>query len=170
MPAMSGSTLPDDAHPIIQAAWRYWHDRHPAPESLPGRQHIDPLGMPQLLPYIWLLEVHPGADKAALPRLRYRLLGSHVDLGFGGPKTGLWMEEVEPRFFEDARLNERYLACIRTGKPDYRRGAVHFAVNGGASSVERLLMPLASDGKQVDMLFGCSIFFAADGRELRAVL
>lgn len=166
---MTQSALPPGSHPAVCAALDYWRDRAPGPGLLPGRQHIDPQDIPRLLPYIWLLEVHPQAGAATMPRLRYRLLGSHVDLGFGASRTGRWMEEIEPRFFIDARLNERYLAVIREGRPDHRRGAVHFAVNGGATTVERVIMPLAADGHRIDMLFGCSVFFGTDGNELRPV-
>lgn len=45
-------TLPDDAHAVIRQGLTYWRAAAPGPGLLPGRQHIDPLGMPSLLPYL----------------------------------------------------------------------------------------------------------------------
>ena len=163
-------SLPPSAHPVIREAHVYWLSVWPAPDSLPGRQHIDPLSIPRLLPYLWLLEVHDPPAGESMPRLRYRLLGSHVDLGFGTSKTGRWMHEVEPDFASDPRLHGGYLAVIREARPNFRKGRPHFSINRGASLVERIFMPLASDGRRVDMIFGCTIFFDAGGSELRSSL
>lgn len=160
-------SLPHDAHPVIRETYLYWHAARPAPDLLPGRRNIDPLNIPRLLPYIWLLEVHEPAGKERMPRLRYRLLGSHVDLGFGSSKTGLWMHEVEPDFAADPRLHGAYLAVIAEMRPNYRKGRPHFSINRGASAVERIFLPLAGDGRNVDMIFGCTIFFDSNGAELR---
>jgi hypothetical protein len=86
--------LPADAHPVMQQGLDYWRKARPAPDQLPGRQHIDPLGMPALLPYAWLVEVHPPEPGMAIPRFRFRLVGSHVDLGFRGPMTGRWLHDM----------------------------------------------------------------------------
>jgi len=57
-------TMPDGTsidrqalHPKIARAFAYWRSIHPAPGVLPGRQHLDPMAIPDVLPGVWLLDV-----------------------------------------------------------------------------------------------------------------
>lgn len=162
--------LPAEAHPVMHTGLDYWRSLWPAPQSLPGRQHVDPLGMPRLLPYTWLLEIHDTEPDAAIPRFRFRLLGSHVDLGFGTPKTGRWLHEIEPSFNSDADMQAPYIACAREAKPAHRRGRPRFRFAKTAPEVERMLLPLASDGSRVDMVLGFTVFYDNSGRPLQTTL
>src|SRR3546814_5225682 len=78
---MSRFALPETAHPVMQAGLAYWQAAAPEPDLLPGRQHIDPAGMPTLLPHVWLMEILPPLPDTTVPRLRFRLVGSHVEIG-----------------------------------------------------------------------------------------
>ena len=50
-------SIPDEAHADIKLFYEYW--RSITPEGrLPGRQHFDPISIPQLLSNLWLIEVH----------------------------------------------------------------------------------------------------------------
>src|SRR5262245_8459779 len=73
----------------LQQLYAYWRARFPGGAALlPGRQHIDPLDIPRLLPSVQLADVEPG------PRIRYRLVGAnlvqHHDVNF----TGRTLDEV----------------------------------------------------------------------------
>lgn len=159
--------LSAEAHPAMHVAFDYWRSVRPAPHLLPGRQHIDPLQMPRILPYAWLMEVHPPLPGMDIPRFRFRLVGSHVDLGFGGPKTGCWLHEIEPEFNTDRAMQAHFVACARHGTPSHRRGQPRFHFNAEAAELERLMLPLAGDGRHVDMIFGCTIFYESNGDVLR---
>lgn len=160
-------SLPAAAHPTMHEAYAYWRSVWPEPHLLPGRQHIDPLAMPRILPYAWLMEVHPSMPGLDIPRLRFRLVGSHVDLGFGGPKTGCWLDEVEPEFNTHRAMQAHFVACARYGTPSHRRGQPRFRFNAEAAELERMMLPLAGNGRQVDMLFGCTMFYDRSGALLR---
>lgn len=162
---MPSFTLPAAAHPVIRDAHEYWQSRHPQRGGLPGRQHLDPCDIPQLLPHIWLVDVQHRPL-----RLRYRLVGSAVDLGMGRTLTGRWLDEVNPGFFETPQMSGAYLGVIESKTPSYRKGAPIFSHNQKCSQVERLIMPLATDGQQVDMLFCATIFYLADGKILGSSL
>lgn len=166
--------LPDTAHPVMQDGLAYWQAAAPGPGLLPGRQHIDPAGMRHLLPHVWLMEVHPPEDgsgpDAGIPRLRFRLVGTHVDLGFGDAKTGRWLHEIEPAFNTDRAMQAAYIACIRDGTPNHRRGPPRFRFNRNARELERMILPLAEDGRQVDMLLGFTVFYDDHGGMLQAML
>lgn len=169
-PDLTAFALPADAHPVMHDGFACWRDAAPAPGRLPGRQHIDPLRMPRLLPHVWLMEVHPPAAGMSIPRFRFRLVGSHVDLGFGGPRTGCWLDEIEPDFNTVPAMQAHFFACARDGQPSHRRGQPRFRFNADAASLERLMLPLAADGRHVDMLLGFTVFFDSRGELLRPLV
>ncbi|WP_341702305.1 PAS domain-containing protein [Ferrovibrio sp.] len=167
---MTAFALPDSAHPVMRDAHAYWHGIAPAAGLLPGRQHVDPTAIPRLLPHVWLMEVHPPAPGGQIPRFRFRLVGSHVDLGFGEAKTGRWLDEFEPEFNSDAAMNGAWVACVRHATPAYRRGRPRFRFNHNAVELERMILPLAANGHDVDMLFGTTIFYDERGEVLQEML
>lgn len=162
--------LPADAHPVMHDGLACWRRAAPAPDSLPGRQHIDPLRMPRLLPHVWLIDIHPPGHGMDIPRFRFRLVGSHVDLGFGGPRTGCWLDEIEPDFNTNAGMHESFVACADAAMPSHRRGGPRFRFNADAASLERMMLPLAADGRRVDMLLGFTVFFDSRGELLRPLV
>jgi hypothetical protein len=167
---MSGFTLPADAHPVIQKGLAYWRAAAPAEGLLPGRQHIDPLGMPALLPYAWLLEVHPPEGAITIPRFRFRLVGSHVDLGFNGSMTGSWLHDMETGFETVSSRSRSFVDAATNAQISHRRGPPRFRTNAETAELERLMMPLASDGQHVDMLLGFTVFYDGIGSVLRSNL
>jgi hypothetical protein len=168
---MSGEfTLPADAHPVIRQGLAYWRAAAPAEGLLPGRQHIDPLGMTALLPYAWLLEVHPPGDGMSIPRFRFRLVGSHVDLGFDKPMTGNWLHEMETGFDTVSARSRSFVDAATNAQISHRRGAPRFRMNADAAELERLMLPLAGDGRNVDMLLGFTVFYDGIGSVLRSNL
>lgn len=167
---MSRFVLPETAHPVMQAGLAYWQAAAPGPDLLPGRQHIDPAGMPALLPHVWLMEIHPPLPGLDIPRFRFRLVGTHVDLGFGDAKTGRWLDEIEPAYNTDRVMQQAYVTCARAGTISYRHGAPRFRFNRSATALERLVLPLATDGHQIDMLLGFTVFYDERGDMLQAML
>ena len=163
-------TLPDDAHAVIRQGLAYWRAAAPGPGLLPGRQHIDPLGMPALLPYAWLLEVHPPEGTITIPRFRFRLVGSHVDLGLGGPKTGSWLHDMETGFDTVSSRSRSFVDAATNAQISHRRGPPRFHMNADAAELERLMLPLARDGRIVDMLLGFTVFYDGIGSILRSSL
>ena len=75
------------AHSGLRALYDYWHGRRPG-ARLPGRQHLDPLDIPGLLPNLMLVDV------AAPDDLRFRLVGTALVGWFGRDTTGLALEDV----------------------------------------------------------------------------
>lgn len=118
------------------------------PGKLPGRQHIDPLDLADLLPYVMLVDVIPQPEGE--PRYRIRLMGTEVVAIQGNDGTGKYVEDVltDPEGLEIVR---RYGEILRTHQPQHRRGVV---ATPGRKHVhyERVAFPLAKDGENVDML------------------
>lgn len=129
--------------PGLRALYDYWHGRRPGPR-LPGRQHLDPLDIPTLLPNVMLVDVGEGDD------LRFRLVGTALVGWFGRDTTGLPLKTVyAEKDWEPILQDYRY--AIRERRPCLRRSAIARS-SGRAQSYQRLLLPLARDGETVDML------------------
>lgn len=119
-----------------------------SPGRLPGRQHIDPTEIPDLLPYLTLIEV--VTDAAGATRFRIRLAGTWVVTHHGSEITGRFLDEVITGP-QAAGIIEKCEEAALTGRPNYRRSVVA-APNREHVVYERIVFPLARDGEHVDML------------------
>ena len=135
---------------IITSGYEYWVQRRAASgRSLPGRQHVDPVGMRSFLPHVVLIDVVRDGPHH---RFRNRLNGSHVTQIFGRDGTGKYIEHTGfLHIFDDLYrrfstvVDEKALVYGISPSPDRRLDFVDY---------EHLTLPLASDGQTVDMLFG----------------
>ena len=144
--------LPLGCDPRIVQLHRYWLGIRPAPDKLPGRQHFDPVAIPQLLRWLFLVDV--VRDPL---RFRYRLVGSeHVAL-FGRDTRGEWLDETHPSFASSTAYPVFASAADGTEISLYRGPPVLF-VHKRFLAIERLLLPLARNGRQPDILLGITIF------------
>ena len=120
--------------------------------------HFDPVAVPELLPGIWLLDV------ARAPfRLRYRLCGTGVTEAMGREMTGKWLDEAHPEAMADSDFLARYRAAAERGVASWRKGPPRLWRHRDFGMVENLLLPLARDGRAVDMLCAHSVLYRPDG-------
>jgi hypothetical protein len=148
-------------YPLLAKFFGYWLSIRPSPVLLPGRQHFDPLDIPDVMPRIWLLDVVRGG--AAL-RFRYRLAGTKEVETLEREVTGEWLDDVHPRLKENPGLLERYRFMVEQGEPTYRTGFINFTHKREHVRVENCMVPLARDGRTVDIIAACSVSFLSDGR------
>lgn len=141
--------LPQGAeHPKLRQAFDYWLAKAP-PGLLPGRQHIDPQELKSILPNLFLVDVGP-ADTS--PRFRVRLIGTALTEIIGHDLTGLYVDTADIRAPAIARM----IRLAETRQPYYV--ADHISTPRREHIVlHRLAMPLAADGRNVDMIFACCI-------------
>jgi len=147
-------------YPGLAKFFAYWLSIRPAADLLPGRQHFDPLDIPDVMPRVWLLDV----DRSAGLRFRYRLVGTREVETLQREVTGLWFDDVHPRLKENPALLERYCFIAEKGEPTYRRGFINFNHKREHERVENCMVPLAQDGRTVDIIAACSVIFRSDGR------
>lgn len=151
-------------HTSLQRLFGYWRSIHPA-AGLPGRQHFDPIQVPGLLPIIALVETHraPAEGGAESLRFRYRLIGTRAVWIWQHDWTGKWLDEIYPNFADSGyrAVAERISA---RGKWWYMRGPSQLANNPDFLTVELVVLPLARDGRTVDMLLTGNIYYGRDGR------
>jgi hypothetical protein len=142
-------SLPDDAGDRVRTLYEYWCSIAP-PGRLPGRQHFDPLAVHKLLPNIWLVEVHRNPL-----RFFYRLVGSTIEEFAGETLTGMWFAE---RLSGPAlqQVNMVMQATIENREPSWRRGKPRIRWEKDHMTIERLYLPLARNGVDVDMILAIS--------------
>ena len=138
---------PIEGHPRFRRLADYLAAKAP-PGKLPGRQHLDPLELFDLLPYLMLMDVVRQPDGSA--RYKLRLVGTEAVAIQGSDGTGKFADEVLTGQ-DGAEIIRRYDEILKTRQPQYRRGVV---ATPGREHVqyERMAFPLARDGENVDML------------------
>jgi hypothetical protein len=142
---------PSSARPEILALYEYWRSKAPGEGLLPGRQHLDPVEIPKLLPYVFLLDVVDDVR-----RFRVRLVGTAL-IETGTPaRVGDFMADHMPAESRAASLADLE-RVVELREPWWFRGPVFLQRSRYVSEVERLVMPLAADGRTVDMLLGMSV-------------
>ena len=152
----SSQHIPEECHPKVRALFDYWRSVHPREGGLPGRQHIDPIDIPHLLPNVWLIDV-----KRNPYRFRFRLVGTLIVNYAGEDNTGKWFDERLPDFDPSV-----FIDVVETGKPSWSRGRSKMRPEKDYYELERVRLPLASDGRTVDMILSLTVFFDSEGREI----
>jgi hypothetical protein len=142
-------------HAELKSLFAYWLAKK-GDRRAPSRADIDPLEIAALLPYVVLIDVERRPW-----RFRYRLVGTDFVQNVGDDLTGHYLDEFV-RLERGQAILEDYIRVADWGAPvcavwDYRRG------DGRHVRYERLALPLSSDGRIVDMLFGGAVFDAAFG-------
>jgi len=136
----------------------YWLRIRPAPDRLPGRAHLDPLDIPAILPWVILFDM--GERPADT---RYRLIGTSIVDRVGRDFTGRLLSEGYWGHDTDKVL-EDYWAVAQAGLPAlWRRRMVDR--EGLPQVYDYLLLPLAADGKRVDILLA-GVAFESWGEEI----
>ncbi|HYM01853.1 MAG TPA: PAS domain-containing protein [Stellaceae bacterium] len=146
-------------HPKVRKLYEYWHRIRPAPERLPGRQHLDPLDIADLMPNVFMVEM--VGDPV---RYRYRLVGTRIVAAMQRDVTGRWYDEAHPGVLDHPMhryLEERWLAKRAT----WRRGRPWLHVDPDIYEIEQVVLPMARDGETVDLMLIITVFFLNDGRE-----
>ena len=147
---LDGPPPPCDAK--IAVLHRYWCDIRPDGNALPGRQHLDPADIPALLPTIRLYDVHRDPW-----RFKYRLVGTELVRMMGHDPTGSWFDDA---LAKDGGTHSRTdLVFVAEGRGiSYRRGfPLHFLPDKKHLTSERILLPLARNGSDVDIVLGFTV-------------
>jgi len=136
----------------IVALLRYWRSIRPAGAAFPGRQHFDPVAIPRLLPWLWLMDV----QRAPL-RFRFRVMGTEQTAFIGDDPTGRWVDERFPKLL-DKLTYKHFVACAERGAMTYQCPLPVAHVDKRYMSSERICLPMARNGRDIDMVLAMSIF------------
>ena len=134
------------ADPQIRHVFKFWL-AHWRPGRLPLRKEIDPAALPPAcLPHLFLYRLERDG------RLRYLLVSTAIVKVLGRDNTGDYLDEVLTgrAGARRLRLNHR---VVEEGMPLYFSGPA-FSHTDERRRVERLMLPVSSDGKACDHVFG----------------
>lgn len=130
----------------------YWVSKWPPGAEagwLPGRQHIDPAEIPaRQLSQVLLFDVVPGEPR----RFRFRVAGTAFTALAGRDVTGLHYDEIAPPD-RIATVTAGLNMVVDRGAPVFLEGRLTLA-SQEYFWVRRIGLPLAQDGRNVDMVLG----------------
>jgi len=154
-PALASRVLPPGAfpvgalpinHPQLAQLYRYW-DRKRGDRAMPSRLDILPEELGGLLGNLFMVDVVRDGDE---PRFRYRLVGTALTAIMDQELTGKFIDQM-PFLYRKFAL-PAYREILRAGRPTYKETN---AFEGWlVIRYKRLLLPLSSDGEQVDIVLG----------------
>jgi hypothetical protein len=145
--------LPEDARdPAFREFYDHWRQAAP-PGLLPGRQHIDPVSrIPWLVANLAVFDVVPSGEGL---RFRIRQVGELMANVTGSDPTGRFVDDlIKPEF--KARLNAA-LSLVATERIAHYWENQMWTHQNDFIRMRRLALPLASDGRNVDMIFACYV-------------
>ena len=99
-----------------------------------------------MLANIRLLDVHRDPL-----RFKTRLMGTVLCDFFGQEQTGRWMDDCFADFHRSG-MYEDLCEMIETPQPKWRRGQPKLAYEKNFVTAERVYLPFASNGTDVDMI------------------
>jgi hypothetical protein len=132
--------------PRVRRLFSYWLERC-RNGCIPSRRDIDPLDLGFILGNLLLIDV-----LAAPRRFRVRLHGANAVQRAGYDLTGKIYDELPPSEFHDLVLKS-FTAVTDGCRPKHAFRNRIF--DGRNYHYESLILPLAKDGKTVDMLLVC---------------
>jgi len=140
----------------LQALFTYWSSKR-GTRPMPSRADIDPGDLRPLLPHLMLLDVvDAGSD------MRYRLVGTEVERHLGRPVTGRLLGDLVSGAYRDYVLS-LYRRVIADKAPVYSENSFDrdrgdYGMIAEFKRVHRLMLPLARDGRTIDMVLCGQIF------------
>lgn len=136
--------------PSLREILLYW-DSLRRGRPLPGWRDIDPVSLRHHLPIVWAWKYDRAADL-----FTGRLAGEAIAAVFGESLRNRSLEDFfRDRSYED--INKQFHQIVDGPALYVGRGAV-FDYAGRYGSGERIIMPLADDGTNVDGLLGATIY------------
>jgi hypothetical protein len=148
-------------HPKVRELYEYWANIRAGGNKLPGRADFDPMRVAHLLPHVMLLDV-----AGQPPRFRYRLIGTRMVDSLGGDLTGQWLDQAHAQGGKAPHFPAYEKVAIE-GAHDWRRGKPHFSSYiDKCTEMERVFLPMAANGRDVDMILTIAVFFDRAGNEL----
>ena len=135
--------------PQIRRFVEYWRSKR-GDATYPSREALDPLEFRYVLGDVVLIEAQRSPTSGRWPwQFRYRLIGANVVARDGYDLTNKTIDDLpEPEYRE--RVRSTWLEVCETGAPVYY--ARELFLDHRPRRYEVVVMPLASNGQDIDML------------------
>lgn len=138
----------------LNDAYRYW-DGLRGKRFAPSYTQIDPVNIPKLLRYLLVTEIERTARGR---RYRYRLCGTEVEEHFGIAMRGQYIDTMMQGSYR-AYIESLYNRLVDQRSPIYSVSTYDQRL----LHTKRLMLPLSSDGQQVDMVLSAQVFIRSAG-------
>ena len=158
--------LDEDTRATMSAELRelfgYWEEQaRRRGGALPHRNSMVALELaercPAAMPHIWMLDVERDPW-----RFRFRMISRSIRLAVGTVPAGGYLSDLEGK--QNWRpLYQAMVGLCEERQPDYRRGTPNIAALPELTEIERLSLPLAHDGRNVDVILSATLYRRADG-------
>ena len=132
--------------------------------ALPHRNSMVALDLaqrcPAVMPHVWMLDVERDPWRFRFRMISRSIRQSGADAGI--VQVGRYLSDLEGK----RDWHPLYLAMVRVcegGQPDYRSGTPNITPQPGITRLERLSLPLAHDGRNVDVILSATLYRRADG-------
>jgi hypothetical protein len=137
-------------HPKLQRLYEYWSEKR-AGRSMPARGDIDPIDMRFVIGNLILIDVIAGEPLG----FRIRLHGTNLVEHVGYELTGKMLDELPQVEFRD--LSQKSFTKVVTTKEPLQ-GRRDRILDGRLRQYETLILPLSSDGSEVDRIL-CGLIY-----------
>jgi hypothetical protein len=131
--------------PILRQGVAYWNAKC-GERMMPARTDLDPAEMIAILPHVILIDVlREPLD------FRYRLIGTITEEHMAEPYTGRRLSEISHQ-----RAPSRIWSCcerVVESQQPLRSDIPYVGPKQDFTTIEDIMLPLASDGATVDMIF-----------------
>ena len=138
-----------DAH--LRSLYDYWRALAQAAGGLPPVQAFDPLSLPKVLQFIWIVEV-----ESATQRFRVRLAGENINAIYGRNIGGQYFSDVYDPTDVDT-IVARYRRCL-TQPAVFRATGSVYAAAGRLTAGERVALPMVGRNGATDTLLGATVY------------
>lgn len=135
----------------LRKLYRYWESIHRDGGRLPRREDFDPLAIYDILPFIWMVDIHHDPL-----RFKFRLMGTENVNAMGWDVTGKWIDDAYPNFPQSVGYPD-YVALAQDQKPSYRKGPAHYHVPD-YKEIERVMLPMVDDDDQCILIVAATIY------------
>lgn len=146
VPSTEVLPLSELTHPEHLWLYDYWQQRRPG-GRLPARRDIDPTDFPRkVLPRVAIIAVEPGERHY---HYRYRLAGTEIAQRAGRDPTGKTFDDLyQGDYLASARA--LYDELRESARPHFSQRTYTLADGESYLRYDRLILPLAADGRTVD--------------------
>lgn len=138
--------------PLHRQMFGYWQQKR-GTRRMPSRADIDPTEIPRLLPNLLISE---HVAEGGIERWRYRLAGTAVAAAFGRNPTGHYIDELTEGAYRE--FIERIHRVVREEERALFCASEYMGARAQRMSAKRLLLPLTTDGRQVDQIITLLVF------------
>ena len=161
--------LDDETRTAMSAELRdllaYWDEQRARRNgALPNRNSMVALDLaercPLVMPHVWMLDVERDPWRFRFRMISRSIRQSGADAGL--VQVGRYISDLEGK----RDWQPLYQAMVRVceqGEPDYRSGRPNITPQPGVVMLERLSLPLAHDGRNVDVIISATLYRRDDG-------